>query len=111
MVGKGGRGYGGWGDGNPSTLKPAPDRELAAELAALAGGAQALAGRAAALARDGRLRLAGHLAELAWLAAPDDRSVGQVKREVFTSLAQASTSTMASGVYRWAAGEALGGAS
>jgi alkyl sulfatase BDS1-like metallo-beta-lactamase superfamily hydrolase len=102
--------YGGWWDGNPSTLKPAPDRELAAEIAALAGGAQALAERAAALAAAGQLRLAGHLAELAWLAAPTDPAVGQVKREVFTTLAEASTSTMASGVFRWAAGEALGGA-
>jgi len=100
--------YGGWWDGNPSTLKPAPDRELAAELASLAGGAQALAERATALADAGQLRLAGHLAELAWLAAPGDQGVGQVKRDVFTSLAETSTSTMASGVFRWAANEALG---
>ena len=103
--------YGGWWDGNPSTLKPAPDRALAAELAALAGGPQALAERATELAAAGQLRLAGHLAELAWLAAPGDPGVGQAKRDVFTKLAEASTSTMASGVFRWAAGEALGGAS
>jgi alkyl sulfatase BDS1-like metallo-beta-lactamase superfamily hydrolase len=100
--------YGGWWDGNPSTLKPAPDRELAGELAALAGGAQALAERAAALASAGQLRLAGHLAELAWLAAPGDQGVGQVKRDVFTRLAETSTSTMAGGVFRWAANDALG---
>src|SRR6185437_6760575 len=105
------RQYGGWWDGNPSTLKPAPDRELATELAALAGGARALAERATALASAGQLRLAGHLAELAWLAAPQDRAVGQVKHDVYTVLAQGSTSTMASGVFRWAAGEALGDAS
>ena len=40
------RQYGGWWDGNPATLKPAPERALAAELAALAGGAGALADRA-----------------------------------------------------------------
>ena len=34
------RQYGGWWDGNPATLKPAPERALAAELAALAGGAR-----------------------------------------------------------------------
>ena len=99
--------YGGWWDGNPSTLKPAPERELAAELATLAGGAQALAARAAELASAGQLRLAGHLAELAWLAAPDDLDIGQVKRDVYTALAQASTSTMARGVFRWAAFEAV----
>ena len=32
------RQYGGWWDGNPATLKPAPERALAAELAELAGG-------------------------------------------------------------------------
>ncbi len=63
--------YGGWWDGNPAMLKPAPERALAAELAALAGGSRVLADRAAALAGQGdggelgpKLRLAGHLAEL-----------------------------------------------
>ena len=32
------RQYGGWWDGNPATLKPAPERALALELAGLAGG-------------------------------------------------------------------------
>ena len=40
------RQYGGWWDGNPATLKPARERALAAELAALAGGAGVLAERA-----------------------------------------------------------------
>ncbi len=100
--------YGGWWDGNPATLKPAPDRALATEIAALAGGATALAQRARALADDGQFRLAGHLAELAWLAAPGDEGVARVKHDVFTALAQASTSTMASGVFSWAAREAVG---
>src|SRR5580704_9051483 len=85
--------YGGWWDGNPATLKPAPERDLALELAALAGGPGVLADRALALlpdegtgskgahhgppgeGDDDALRLAGHLAELAWLAAPDDPGV------------------------------------
>jgi glyoxylase-like metal-dependent hydrolase (beta-lactamase superfamily II) len=109
--------YGGWWDGNPATLKPAPDRALAAELAALAGGASALAARAVELvdaaqreapaAADGALRVAGHLAELAWLAAPGDQDVAQAKQRVFTVRADAATSTMASGVFRWAADEAV----
>ncbi len=104
--------YGGWWDGNPASLKPAPERALAAELASLAGGPGVLADRAQALAAqaDGvefgaDLRLAGHLAELAWLADPDDRGVGEIRREVFTAMAQAATSTMAQGTYRWAAEE------
>ena len=43
------RQYGGWWDGNPATLKPAPERSLAVELADLAGGAGVLADRALAL--------------------------------------------------------------
>jgi alkyl sulfatase BDS1-like metallo-beta-lactamase superfamily hydrolase len=50
--------YGGWWDGNPATLKPAPERALAAELAGLAGGAAALADRAQTLA-DQALRATG----------------------------------------------------
>ena len=38
--------YGGWWDGNPAHLLPAPEADLAVELAALAGGAGALAARA-----------------------------------------------------------------
>jgi alkyl sulfatase BDS1-like metallo-beta-lactamase superfamily hydrolase len=101
--------YGGWWDGNPASLKPAPERALAAELAALAGGPQVLADRALALAGDGAddtdLRLAGHLAELAWLAAPRDAGIGKVRQQVFTTRAQAATSTMAKGIFGWAAQE------
>ena len=118
------RQYGGWWDGNPASLKPAPERSLAAELAALAGGARALADRAQALAdraqapagqvhqnadaADADLRLAGHLAELAWLAEPADPGIAQVRQRVFAARADAATSTMATGVFRWAAEEAAG---
>ena len=144
------RQYGGWWDGNPATLKPAPERALAAELAALAGGPGALARRALELAEavatdvepgddatpdsatpgdaaqtdegstagdlrvaglsggeDG-LRLAGHLAEFAWQAAPDDPEVRAARHRVFTLRAEQATSTMSSGVYRWAANESFG---
>ena len=118
--------YGGWWDGNPATLKPAPERELAVELAGLAGGAAALADRALALtdqaragpcAAEGRdageesanpdaetaLRLAGHLAELARLAAPHDGAIADVHRRVFSARADAATSTMARGIFGSAA--------
>jgi alkyl sulfatase BDS1-like metallo-beta-lactamase superfamily hydrolase len=105
------RQYGGWWDGNPATLKPAPEAALAAELARLAGGASALAERALGLVEasengaevDGSLRLAGHLAELAALAAPTDAGVRQVRQDVFAKMAQAATSTMAKGVFNWVA--------
>ena len=67
--------YGGWFDGDPAHLKPAPATELAMELAALAGGAKRLAERATTLAELGRTRLAAHLAEFATGAAPDDKEI------------------------------------
>ncbi len=103
------RRYGGWWDGNPANLKPAPERALAVEVAELAGGPGRLADRALALAAepadDGALRLAGHLAELAWLAAPDDRAVAEGRRRVFELRAERASSTMAHGVFAWAARE------
>jgi len=110
--------YGGWWDGNPANLKPAPERALAVELSDLAGGPGALAARAQALveaaaadvaddaaAAEGARRLAGHLAELAWLAAPEDPAIRAVRRQVFTARAEAASSTMATGVFGWAARE------
>jgi glyoxylase-like metal-dependent hydrolase (beta-lactamase superfamily II) len=106
------RQYGGWWDGNPASLKPAPERALAAELAELAGGAKALADRAQTLAEppasETGLRLAGHLAELAWLAAPEDEGIARVRGVVNLARVQASTSTMAKGVFGWAARESKG---
>ncbi|MDQ1396690.1 MAG: hypothetical protein QOG64_1949 [Acidimicrobiaceae bacterium] len=100
--------YGGWYDGNPATLKPAPEAALAGEVAALAGGADRLAARAAELAAlgdDASLRLAGHLAELAALAAPDDPTVHGVRAEVFARRVEAEASTMSKGIFSWAASE------
>jgi alkyl sulfatase BDS1-like metallo-beta-lactamase superfamily hydrolase len=97
--------YGGWYDGNPARLKPAPDAALATELAALAGGAGTLADRAAALAAEGELRLAGHLAELAAQAAPDDAGVHRVRAAVFAQRAGEELSTMSKGIFSWAADE------
>ncbi|HZZ96025.1 MAG TPA: alkyl sulfatase dimerization domain-containing protein [Jatrophihabitantaceae bacterium] len=100
--------YGGWYDGNPASLKPAPDAVVASELAALAGGASALASRASELAAAGdedSLRLAGHLAEIAALAEPDDAGVHRVRAEVFGARTEFESSTMAKGVFGWAAAE------
>jgi alkyl sulfatase BDS1-like metallo-beta-lactamase superfamily hydrolase len=97
--------YGGWYDGNPAHLKPAPEAVLAAELASLAGGASVLADRAAELAAQGDLRLAGHLAELAAQAAPDDAGVHRVRAGVFAQRAGEELSTMSTGVFSWAAEE------
>jgi glyoxylase-like metal-dependent hydrolase (beta-lactamase superfamily II) len=110
------RQYGGWWDGNPATLKPAPESALAAELAELAGGPAVLADRALALADtssgdpgyDRSLRLAGHLVELAALAAPSEPAIHRARAAVFARCAAAATSTMAKGVLSWAARESEG---
>jgi alkyl sulfatase BDS1-like metallo-beta-lactamase superfamily hydrolase len=94
--------YGGWYDGDPSHLKPAPAAALAAELASLAGGAGRLAERAREVAAAGDLRLAGHLAELAAQAAPGDQGVHAVRAEVFGARAKEEASTMSKGIFSWA---------
>ena len=100
--------YGGWYDGDPSHLKPAPAGALAREIADLAGGASRLAARALEVAAAGDLRLAGHLAELAAQAAPDDAGVHAARAEVFGVRAHAEASTMSKGIFSWAAHESAG---
>jgi alkyl sulfatase BDS1-like metallo-beta-lactamase superfamily hydrolase len=97
--------YGGWWDGDPSHLKPARAEMLAKELAGLAGGAQKLADRATALAAQGDLALAAHLAETAWLAAPGDEGIARVRSQVYAARAAAESSLMARGVFRAASTE------
>jgi alkyl sulfatase BDS1-like metallo-beta-lactamase superfamily hydrolase len=96
--------YGGWYDGNPANLKPAKEAALALELAALAGGAMKLAERARVLA-DAEPRVACHLAELAALAAPDDKGVHALRSEVFQLRRDSETSLMAKGIFGSAANE------
>jgi alkyl sulfatase BDS1-like metallo-beta-lactamase superfamily hydrolase len=103
--------YGGWWDGNPANLRPANDRLVASELCELAGGPAVLASRAEELANSGseeELRLAGHLSEMAWLAAPDDVGIQVIRQQVFATLARNATSTMSRGVFRWAERDSLG---
>ncbi|MFI6737713.1 alkyl sulfatase dimerization domain-containing protein [Nonomuraea sp. NPDC050451] len=97
--------YGGWYDGNPANLKPAPEAVLAKSVAELAGGAQALADAALKALSEGNERLAGHLAEMAALAAPDDAGVHRVRAEVFSARAAGELSLMAKGIFAWAAAE------
>ncbi len=97
--------YGGWYDGIPSHLKPSTEDELAAEVVALAGSAEALAGRAQALAAAGDLRLACHLADWAWTAAPDDEAIRAIRGDIYARRAAEERSTMAVGIFRTTARE------
>ena len=83
--------------------KPAPAKAVALELAALAGGARALAERALVLADAGDLRLAAHLVELAGQAAPDDEAVRAARADVYARRSEVEASTMSKGVFTWAA--------
>jgi alkyl sulfatase BDS1-like metallo-beta-lactamase superfamily hydrolase len=91
--------YGGWYDGNPAHLKPASDAALAMEVAALAGGARALARRGAELAAEGDLRLATHLVQLAGDADPADHEVHRLRADVYRARREAESSLMAKGIY------------
>jgi len=95
--------YGGWYDGTPSNLKPAPEIVQANEIANLAGGAVKLADRALELMNAGELRMACHLAEWAWLSSPNNKYVSEIASKVFTTRAKKESSTMAIGIYLSAA--------
>ncbi|WP_433218648.1 alkyl sulfatase dimerization domain-containing protein [Microtetraspora malaysiensis] len=97
--------YGGWYDGNPAHLKPAPDAVLAAAVAELAGGTERLCDAALKAMADGDQRLAGHFAEMAVQAAPDDPGAHLVRARVYAARAASEASVMARGVFAWAAEE------
>ena len=102
--------YGGWWDGNPATVKPAPEAALARELADLAGGPRALADRARVPAgrwADDRRPAAGRPPGRAGVAGRPRRRGGQgARREVNGARAAAATSTMARGIFSAAVREA-----
>lgn len=91
--------YAGWFSGNPASLKPAPEAELAGEIAALAGGAEVLAKRAQALAENGQPKLAVHLIEFAAAASPDAREIQQVRASIYARCVAAETSLIGKAIY------------
>jgi alkyl sulfatase BDS1-like metallo-beta-lactamase superfamily hydrolase len=97
--------YGGWWDGNPAHLKPPREVAVATEVATLAGGADALAERAVAVADGGDLRLACQLVEWASAAAPHDPEIHARRRRIYEQRRTAETSLMAKGIYAGAARE------
>jgi alkyl sulfatase BDS1-like metallo-beta-lactamase superfamily hydrolase len=97
--------YGGWWDGIPSHLQPAPHAAIAREVATLAGGADALVARAKALAAQGDLRLAAHL--LDWAAeASDAPAVHAARAELYERRAADARALMTRGIFSAAAREA-----
>jgi alkyl sulfatase BDS1-like metallo-beta-lactamase superfamily hydrolase len=101
--------YGGWWNGRPSELKPAPRGKLAGEIAALSGGAKALAERAEKLAGEGDFRLACHLADFALEAAPGDGDVQAKVAGIYDRRAESEDSLMATNIFNSAAAYARAG--
>jgi alkyl sulfatase BDS1-like metallo-beta-lactamase superfamily hydrolase len=97
--------YGGWYEGNPARLKPAPDAALAAEVTGLCGGVGPLIERARALAESDELRLACHLIEMAVMTAPDDKAAHAARAEIYAQRRKRETSLMAKGIFGAAARE------
>ena len=93
---------GGWWDGVASHLKPAPNADLGAEVASLAGGPDVLMRRAMELL-DSDIRLACHLADLAGWAAPDDPAIHADREAVYEQRRNVEKSLMSKGIFKAAA--------
>ncbi|MGQ9573069.1 MAG: alkyl sulfatase dimerization domain-containing protein [Chloroflexota bacterium] len=95
--------YGGWYDGTPSHLKPAPEAQQGREIARLAGGVQPLVERARQLMAEGDLVMACHLVDWAVTAEPDSAEAHEARAEVYSRRASESRATMTRGIFRTAA--------
>lgn len=91
---------GGWYDGTPSNLKPASDAARANEIAAMAGGVEALVARALGKLAADELELACHLADWAIAAAPDHLPAHLARMNIYAARARREESTMAHGIFR-----------
>ena len=86
--------YGGWYDGEPDNLLPAPRTEQAHEWVALAGGVDAVLKRAERLKDDGNFRMACHLIEYAVIAEPSAK-VHALRKEIYGAYSSVQESSMA----------------
>jgi alkyl sulfatase BDS1-like metallo-beta-lactamase superfamily hydrolase len=97
------RRYGGWWDGEPDNLLPAPRAEQAREWVSLAGGVDAVLARATELESSGDLRLACHLVEMAVLAEPSSDAVHALRGEIYSARSGTQVSSMARNILNHAA--------
>lgn len=94
--------YGGWYDGEPDNLLPAPRADQAREWVALAGGTAPVLDRVRKLRDDGNLQLACHLVEYAVIAdtAP---AVHALRQEIYEARSKLEESSMARNILGHAA--------
>lgn len=97
------RRYGGWHDGEPDNLLPAPRAQQAREWVALAGGLQPVLDRVNVLKEAGDLRMACHLVEFAVVAEPGSGAAHALRREVYAARAALQSSSMACNILNHAA--------
>ena len=95
--------YGGWYEGEPDRLLPAPRAEEAAEWMTLAGGLGPVLDRARRHLQNGNLELASHLDEGAALVAPSSPDVHTLRAKIYAARAEAQDSSMARGIFSFAA--------
>lgn len=101
--------WGGWWNGNAADLLPSTWADQAGEIAALAGGVDAIVARGREQLAAGNLKMAAHLAEWATRAAAGNRSAQELKRDVYERRMSEETSLMAQGIFRAAANDARAG--
>jgi alkyl sulfatase BDS1-like metallo-beta-lactamase superfamily hydrolase len=95
--------YGGWYDGEPDNLLPAPRKEQAREWVTLAGGVEKVLERVAALKAEGNLRMACHLVEYAVIVEPGSKAAHELRAEVYSARSQLQESSMARNILNHAA--------
>ncbi len=95
--------YGGWWDGEPDNLLPAPRAEQAREWVALAGVLDRVLERAAAQRAEGNLRLACHVVEFAVLAEPGSRPAHDLRAEIYEARSAQEMSSMSRNILNHAA--------
>lgn len=89
------RRYGGWYEGEPDNLLPAPRAQQATEWIELAGGVDKVLARAQEVLDHGDARMACHLVEFAALAAPENADVWVVRAAAYKAHSEQHTSSMA----------------
>lgn len=97
------RRYGGWYDGEPDNLLPAPRVQQAQEWVSLAGGAEKVLARATELLAEGDARAACHLVEYCALAEPENAEVWAVRAQAYTAYSEDQESSMARNILGHAA--------
>jgi alkyl sulfatase BDS1-like metallo-beta-lactamase superfamily hydrolase len=101
--------YGGWWEGEPDNLLPAPRAARASEWVALAGGLDGVLARAEELRANGELQLACHIIEYAVLAEPGSADAHDLRATIYEERAGEQLSSMSRGVFTFASDSSKAG--